>query len=86
MSGQIMPNEPHISWWRRPQFQIEVSWSLLPGPLPFRKWLIDCEGASQRKYLGFRVFWLRGWVRVLGIYAGVGVFWRGNKIEADHDQ
>lgn len=80
MREGITPITPDIEWWRKPQAQAEIEWRVLPGTLPVREWLFDAEAVFCRAYKGYRVFWLRGWLRFIGIRFGAAVFWRGPAI------
>lgn len=72
----ILPKAPEPAWWERYTAAIEVEWHLTPGALTLREWLFSHEGELRRQYKGYRCFWLRGSVRILGLFIGAAVFLR----------
>lgn len=59
----------HVNW----DFNVANSYGIL-------RWVFDCEGAYETEHKGNRVFWLRGWIRILGFYLGGGIFYsKGEK-------
>jgi hypothetical protein len=76
----FMPQEIEAHWWQRYGAAAEIEFNLFPGAKPVRKWAFDYEGAFVKRYHGYNVFWLRGWVRVLGLQVGAGIFRRGEKL------
>lgn len=76
-SETVAPRTDDAPWWQRCQAQVDVEVRLTPGMLSVRKWLLDAEGHFERTYKGYRCFWPRGHVRVLGFYVGAALFVRG---------
>jgi hypothetical protein len=81
LKRDFMPQEPTAHWWQTNGAAVEIEFNLLPGAKPVRDWLFSYEGALLRRYHGFNVFWLRGWICVLGLRLGAGVFHRGDRFE-----
>lgn len=73
---------PAAKWWQRLQAQAEIEWRLTPGDLTVKEWLLSFETARQHRYRGYRVVWLRAWLRVLGVRFGAAVFYRGEVLDA----
>jgi hypothetical protein len=69
-----IPEPTSLSWWQKNSVQIEMTWNLTPGGIPLRNWLFDYQGAYLTYWKNQPVFWLRGWVRILGIFIGGGIF------------
>ena len=80
MRDDILPKPPEPAWWERYTAAVEVEWHLTPGALTGRRWLFERQGAFVRQYKGYRCFWLRGSVRILGLFIGAAVFARGEKL------
>jgi hypothetical protein len=74
-----IPQPRALHWWEKHSAQIEASWNLTPGGLTLRGWLFSYDGDCARWYRGKSCFWLRGWVRLLGLYVGAGVFFQGKR-------
>lgn len=77
----ITPLEPDVPWWRKVQAGFDVELRLGPGPMALREYLLNWEGDFVRQYKGYRCFWLRGILTVLGLSIGAAIFVRGGKVE-----
>jgi hypothetical protein len=72
-------------WWRTFQAQVEAEVRLTPGMLPVKDWLFKAEAKFERAYRGYRCFWPRASLRVLGVFIGGALFVRGGAIVPQAD-
>ena len=62
-------------------FGVETSFKAGEAGDTLKKFLFSCEGDFVREFKGYKVFWLRGWIRILGFSVGAGIFRRGSELE-----
>jgi hypothetical protein len=77
----IAPRTDDAPWWQRYQAQVECEVRLTPGMLSVREWLFKAEAKFEPSYRGYRCFWPRASLRVLGVFIGLGLFVRGHRIQ-----
>lgn len=80
MSNNI-PSSYALPWYEKHGIEFQVEVNFLPAGLGLKQWLFSYEGAYLKQYKGYKCFWLRGWVRVLGIFVGGGIFFQGDKLD-----
>jgi len=61
-------------------FQIEVSFGFsMRETLTLRRWFIHADWALNRLHWGRKCFWPCAWVRILGLFIGVGFYYEPNQ-------
>lgn len=76
-----IPDPTYLPWYERNGATIEITWDLLPAGLGVKNWLFQYETQYLRQYKGYKCFWIRGWVRILGLFIGGGIFCHGDKLD-----
>ena len=68
-----MNERPNLPLDLRVGAGFEVGWEFnIVSALTWRRWALTCEIDCSRESKGFRCFWPRFFVRVLGFYVGAG--------------
>lgn len=80
MKQNVTPLTPDIEWWRKIQLGVDFEFRLGPGPASLKDYLFHYEGEIVRQYRGFKCFWVRGLITILGFTVGAALFKRGDKI------
>ena len=66
---------------QRYAFGIDAKFKFGEAGDTIRKFLFSYEGGYHNKFKGYNVFWVHGWIRVIGFEIGAGIFIRFDEIE-----
>ena len=69
---------------RTPQkyaFRIDIDFKFGEAGDTLKKFLFSYECDFVKEFRGYNVFWIRGWIRILGFSIGAAIFLRFSEIE-----